>query len=80
MVRLEREGDSFVLVTGNVQKLDISVLFNALSELQKNSPDRTRIKDGLLYLDNSTGNDLKKEIRNILQKAIDNKGMTITDL
>ncbi len=80
MVRLEREGDSFVLVTGTAQKQDISVLFKAISEIQKISPDIARINDGLLYLDNSSGIDLKKEIRAILQKAVNNKGMTITDL
>jgi hypothetical protein len=80
MVRLEKQGDSFVLVTGTAQKQDINVLTNALAELQKNSPDKNKIKDGLLYLDNSTGTDLRKEIRTVLQKAIENKGLTITDL
>jgi hypothetical protein len=80
MVRLEKQGDSFVLVTGTAQKQDISVLTNALAELQKNSPDKNKIKEGLLYLDNSTGTDLRKEIRVVLQKAIENKELTITDL
>jgi hypothetical protein len=80
MVRLEKQGDSFVLVTGTAQKQEINVLTNALAELQKNSPDKNKIKDGLLYLDNSAGIDLRKEIRTMLQKAIENKELTITDL
>lgn len=71
MVRLERQGDSFVFITGTTQKQDISVLINAISELQKNSPDKNKIKEGLLYLDNSMGIDIRKEIRTVLQKALD---------
>lgn len=80
MVRLEKQGDSFVLVTGTAQKQDISVLVNAMAELQKNSPDRNKIKDGLLYLDNSSGTDIRKEIKTVLQKAIEYRELTITDL
>ncbi|VVB96178.1 Uncharacterised protein [uncultured archaeon] len=80
MVRLEKQGDSFVMITGASQKLDISVLINAISELQKPSPDKTKIKEGLLYLDESAQVDIRKELKTVLQKALDNKGMTITDL
>jgi len=73
MVRLERQGDSFVFITGTTQRQDTSVLINALSELQKNPPDIARIREGLLYLDNSAGIDLRKEIKTILQKAVENK-------
>ncbi len=44
MVRLERQGDSFVLITGTTQRQDASILINALSELQRNPPDIARIK------------------------------------
>ena len=85
MVRLEKQGDSFVMITGGGQNQDIpqqsiSDLITAISELQKNPPDKTKIRDGLIYLDTSMGIDLRKEIRSILQKAVDNKGMTVTDL
>lgn len=80
MVRLERYGDSYVLVTGAPQKQDINVLINALSELSKASPDVAKIKDGLQYLDNCGGADFRKEIRTILQNAVDNRGMTVMDL
>ncbi len=79
MVRLEKQGDSFVMITGTAQKLNIDMLINAVSELQKNPPDKNKIKEGLLYLDNSAGTDLRKEIRTILQKAVDNS-ITVTDL
>ncbi len=81
MVRLEKQGDSFVMITGGAQKkLDISVLIDAVSELQKPSPDKTKLKEGLLYLDESVQVDIRKELKTALQKAYDNKGMTITDL
>ncbi len=73
MVRLERDGNSFVFITGQTQKPDISNLIRAISELQKNSPDPAMIKEGLLYLDNSAGIDIRKEIKTILQKALENK-------
>ncbi len=80
MVRLERHGDSYVLVTGSSQKQDISVLISALSELSKPSPDSEKIRDGLEYLDNCGGADFRKEIRTVLQNAVDNRGMTVIDL
>ena len=80
MVRLERHGDSYVLVTGSSQKKDISVLISALSELSKPSPDREKLRYGLEYLDNCGGADFRKEIRTILQNAVDNMGMTVIDL
>lgn len=73
MVRLEREGNSFVFITGQTQKPDISGLISAISELKNNSPDPARIKEGLLYLDNSAGIDIRKEIKSALQKALENK-------
>ncbi len=73
MVRLEKQGDSFVFITGASKKQDISILILAMSELQKNSPDIDSIKEGLFYLDNSAGIDIRKEIRTVLQKAIENK-------
>jgi hypothetical protein len=80
MVRLERHGDSYVLVTGSSQKQDISVLISALSELQKSSPDSKKIREGLLYLDNCDIADFRKEIRTVLQNAIDSRSMTVIDL
>ncbi len=80
MVRMEKQGDSFVMITGTSKKLDFSVLLIAVSELRKPSPDKTKIKEGLLYLDESAQVDIVKELRNALQEALENKGMTITDL
>lgn len=80
MVRLERHGDSYVLVTGTSQRQDIGVLISALSELSKPSPDTAKIRDGIQYLDNCGGADFRKEIRTILQNAVDNRGMTVIDL
>ncbi len=80
MVRLERHGDSYVMVTGMSQKQDISVLISALSELDKTSPDSAKIKDGIQYLDNCGGADFRKEIRTVLQKAADSGSMTVIDL
>jgi hypothetical protein len=80
MVRLERHGDSYVLVTGSSQKQDISVLISALSELQKSSPDSAKIREGLLYLDNCGIADFRKEIKTVLQNAIDSRSMTVIDL
>jgi len=78
MVRLERDGDSFVFITGKMQpKQDINVLINALSELRNSTPDPSKIKEGLLYIDNSTESDIRKEIKNLLQKAIESKGTTL---
>jgi hypothetical protein len=80
MVRLERHGDSYVLVTGSSQKQDISVLIRALSELQKSSPDSAKIREGLLYLDKCGIADFRKEIKTVLQNAIDSRSMTVIDL
>ncbi len=80
MVRLERHGDSYVLVTGSSQKQDITVLISALSELQKSSPDSAKIREGLLYLDNCGIGDIRKEIKTVLQNAIDSRSMTVIDL
>jgi hypothetical protein len=85
MVRLEKQGDSFVMITSgnqeqNLPQRSINDLIAAISELQKNPPDKAKIQDGILYLDNSMGLDLRKEIKSILQKAMDIKGMTVTDL
>ena len=80
MVRFERYGDSYVLVTGKSQKQDIGVLISALSELQKSSPDSAKIREGLLYLDNCGIADFRKEIKTVLQNAIDSRSMTVVDL
>ena len=83
MVRLEKQGKTFVMITGqkeNIPQPVINDLINAISELQKNPRDKNKIKEGLLFLDNSTNTDLRNEIRAILQKAIEYKEMTITDL
>jgi len=71
MVRLERQGDTFVLVTGS-QRQDASVLINAISELNKNSPDISKIREGLSYLESSTGIDIRKEIKAVLLKVVGN--------
>ncbi len=74
MVRLEREGNSFVLITGKMQSVqDINILLNALSELQNSSPDTSKIKEGLLFIDNSNDFDIRNEIKNLLRKALENK-------
>ena len=83
MVRLEKQGNTFVMITGqkeNIPQPVINDLINAISELQKNPRDKNKIKEGLLFLDNSTNTDLRNEIRDILQKALEYKEMTITDL
>jgi len=78
MVRLEREGNSFVFITGKTQPVqDINILLNALSELQNSSPDASKIKQGLLYIDNSNDSDIRNEIKNILKKALENKGTNL---
>lgn len=74
MVRLEREGNSFVLITGKTQSVqDINILLNALSELQNSTPDTSKIKEGLLFIDNSNDFDIRNEIKNLLRKALENK-------
>ena len=75
MVRLEKEGNSFVFITGKTQETqDIGVLISAISELKKNPSDPGKIKEGLLFLDNFPGIDIRKEVRESLQKALENKG------
>lgn len=75
MVRLEREGNSFVFITGKTQHSpDINVLISAISELKNNPPDPVKIKEGLQFLDNFPGIDIRKEVRELLQKALENKG------
>lgn len=73
MVRLEKQGDSFVMITGTAPKMDVDVLINAIAEIRKNPPDKNKIKEGLLYLDNSAGTDLRKDIRILLQNALESK-------
>lgn len=73
MVRLEKQGDSFVLVTGTAPKQDIGVLINAISELQKNTPDKNKIKEGLIFLDNPGGTDIRRELMSLLQKSLESK-------
>ncbi len=78
MVRLEREGNSFVFITGKTQPVqDINILINALSELQNSSPDASKLKEGLLYIDNSNESDIRNEIKNILKKALESKGTNV---
>lgn len=73
MVRLEKQGDSFVLVTGTAPKQDIGVLINAILELQKNPPDKNKIKEGLFFLDNPGATDIIKELRSLLHKSLESK-------
>lgn len=80
MVRLEKHGDSYVLVTGTSQRQDISVLIIALSELSKPAPDSAKIREALQYLDTCGGVDFRKEIRTVLQNSVDSKSMTVTNL
>jgi len=76
MVRLEREGDSFVFITGNTQKpQDISILVNAISELNNNPPDPAKIKEGLIFLDKTPENDIRKDLRTIMMQVLENKGI-----
>jgi len=78
MVRLEREGNSFVFITGKTQPAQgINILINALSELQNGSPDLSKLREGLLYIDNSTESDILNEIKNLLKKALENKGTSL---
>jgi len=78
MVRLEREGNSFVFITGKSQPVqDINILVNALSELRNSTPDISKIKEGLLYIDNSNESDIRNEIKNILKKALESKEISV---
>lgn len=71
MVRLEKQGDSFVLVTGTAPKQDIGVLINAIQEIQKNPPDKNMIKEGLHFLDNPGGTDIRTELIILLKKSLE---------
>ncbi len=73
MVRLEKQGDSFVFVTGVAPKQDIGVLVNAIQELKMKPPDKNKIKEGLLFLDNPGGTDIRKELISLLQKSLETK-------
>lgn len=78
MVRLEREGNSFVFITGKTQTAqDINILLNALSELKKSTPDTSKIKEGLLFIDNSNESDIRNEIKNLLRKALESEGTSL---
>ena len=80
MVRLEKQGDSFVMITGSGDKLDINALINAIAELQKSYPDKAKLREGLHYLDESPSANIRNDLKASLQKALDNKGMRITEL
>ncbi len=74
MVRLEREGESFVFITGKTQqKQDINILVNALSELKNNPPDVGKIKDGLIFLDKTPEIDIRKDLRTLLMRELEKK-------
>ena len=74
MVRLEREGDSFVFITGNTQqKQDINILVNAISELKNNPPDPAKIKEGLIFLDKTSEIDIRKDLRTMLMQVLEKK-------
>lgn len=74
MVRLEREGDSFVFITGKTQQAqDIIILINALSELNNNPPDPAKIKEGLIFLDKTPEIDIRKDLKIILMQALEKK-------
>jgi hypothetical protein len=78
MVRLEREGDSFVFITGKTQQAqDISILINAISELKNNPPELAKIKEGLVFLDKTPEIDIRKDLRTLLMQVLEKKG---TDL
>jgi len=72
MVRLEREGDSFVFITGKTQKAqDMSILINAISELRNNPPDPAKIKEGIIFLDKSHDINIRKELRTLLIQVLE---------
>lgn len=72
MVRLEREGESFVFITGKTQqKQDINILINAISELKNNPPDVGKIKEGLIFLDKTPEIDIRKDLRALLMQTLD---------
>jgi hypothetical protein len=72
----EREGDSFVFITGQTQqKQDISILISAISELKNNPPDISKIKEGLIFLDKSPEIDIRKDLRTSLLQVLEKKGI-----
>ena len=74
MVRLEREGDSFVFITGNTQqKQDINILISAIAELKNNPPDPAKIKEGLIFLDKTPEMDIRKDLRILLMQVLEKK-------
>jgi hypothetical protein len=74
MVRLEREGDSFVFITGKTQQAqDISILVNAISELKNNPSDLAKIKEGLIFLDKTPEIDIRKDLRTLLMQVLEEK-------
>lgn len=74
MVRLEREGDSFVFITGNSQqKQDINILVSAISELKIDTPDHEKIKEGLIFLDKTPEIDIRKVLRTLLLQVLEKK-------
>jgi len=75
MVRLEREGDSFVFITGKTQQAqDINILVNAISELKNNPPELEKIKEGLIFLDKTPEIDIRKDLRTLLMQVLEKKG------
>jgi hypothetical protein len=74
MVRLERDGESFVFITGKTQqKQDINILVKAISELQNNPPDAEKIKEGLIFLDKTPEIDIRKDLRTLLMRELEKK-------
>jgi hypothetical protein len=67
-----------VFITGKMQPVqDINILLNALSELKNSTPDTSKIKEGLLYIDNSNDFDIRNEIKNILRNALESNGTSL---
>ncbi|MCZ7402700.1 MAG: hypothetical protein O8C61_10815 [Candidatus Methanoperedens sp.] len=74
MVRLEREGESFVFITGKTQqKQDINILISAISELKNTPPDPGKIKEGLIFLDKTPEIDIRKDLRTLLMLELEKK-------
>jgi hypothetical protein len=67
-----------VFITGKMQSVqDINILLKALSELQNSTPDTSKIKEGLSFIDNSNDFDIRNEIKNILRKALESNGTSL---
>jgi hypothetical protein len=74
MVRLEREGDSFVFITGKTQQAqDINILVNAISEIKNNPPELAKIKEGLIFLDKTPEMDIRNDLRILLMQVLEKK-------